>query len=84
MRRALLCLPYLGYLMVFQWAQEYGWPPVQLFPTAGVIAVHVNQMARFRVGRIAWSMFRHPVKSREFPAKHERLVTADELMRYGV
>jgi len=46
--------------------------------------VHVNQMARFRVGRIAWSMFRHPVKSREFPAKHERLVTADELMRYGV
>jgi hypothetical protein len=23
------------------------------------------------------------VKSREFPARHERLVTPDELMRYG-
>jgi hypothetical protein len=34
--------------------------------------------------RIAWSLFRHPVRSRDFPAKLERLVTADELMRYGV
>jgi hypothetical protein len=24
------------------------------------------------------------VKSREFPAKHERLVTAEELLRFGV
>jgi len=24
------------------------------------------------------------MKSREFPAKHERLVTADELLRFGV
>ncbi|CAN5228518.1 hypothetical protein BH11ACT7_BH11ACT7_23830 [soil metagenome] len=46
--------------------------------------MHVNPVARFRVGRIAWSIFRHPVKSREFPAKHERLVTADELLRYSV
>jgi hypothetical protein len=49
-----------------------------------VIAVHINPIARSRVGRIAWSLFRHPVKSREFPAKHERLVTQDELMRFGV
>jgi hypothetical protein len=28
-------------------------------------------------------MFRHPVKSREFPAKNERLITADELVRFG-
>jgi hypothetical protein len=49
-----------------------------------VIAVHINPVARIRAGRIAWSLFRHPVKSREFPAKHERLVTADELLRYGV
>jgi len=46
--------------------------------------MHVNPIARSRVGRIAWSLFRHPVRSREFPAKHERLVTADELLRYGV
>ncbi|WP_197379533.1 hypothetical protein [Mycolicibacterium mengxianglii] len=46
--------------------------------------MHVNPIARSRVGRIAWSLFRHPVKSREFPAKRERLVTADELLRYGV
>ena len=38
---------------------------------------------RTRVGRRAWSLLAHPVKSREFPAKHERLVTADELMMYG-
>jgi hypothetical protein len=29
-------------------------------------------------------LFRHPVKSREFPAKAERLITADELVRYGI
>jgi hypothetical protein len=36
------------------------------------------------MGRIAWSLFRHPMKSREFPAKNERLATADELIRFGV
>jgi hypothetical protein len=36
------------------------------------------------MGRIAWSWFRHPLRSREFPAKHERLVTAEELMLFGV
>jgi hypothetical protein len=41
-------------------------------------------MSRSRVSRIAWSLLRHPVKSREFPAKHERLITADELLRFGV
>jgi hypothetical protein len=44
----------------------------------------MNPMARSRVSRIAWSWFRHPVKSREFPAKQERLVTADDLLRFGV
>ena len=52
-------------------------------PTAGVIIVYLNSISRLRVRRIAWSFFRHPVKSREFPAKHERLVTRDELVRYG-
>lgn len=46
--------------------------------------MHINPITRSRVGRIAWSLFRHPVKSREFPAKHERLVTQDELLRFGV
>ncbi|MCW2664201.1 MAG: hypothetical protein JWP83_5353 [Mycobacterium sp.] len=36
------------------------------------------------MGRIAWSWLRHPVKSREFPAKHERLITTEELMLFGV
>jgi hypothetical protein len=35
------------------------------------------------VSRIAWSFFRHPLKSRDFPAKAERLITRDELLRYG-
>jgi hypothetical protein len=46
--------------------------------------VHINPIARTRMTRIAWSLFRHPVRSRDFPAKLERLVTADDLMRYGV
>jgi hypothetical protein len=29
-------------------------------------------------------LFRHPLKRREFPAKAERLITADELLRFGV
>jgi hypothetical protein len=44
--------------------------------------VHVNPIYRTRAGRIAWSLLRHPLKSREFPAKQERLVTRDELLRY--
>ena len=43
-----------------------------------------NQQALSRAGRMAWSLLRHPVKSREFPAEQERLVTSDELMRYGL
>jgi hypothetical protein len=36
------------------------------------------------MARIAWSWFRHPVKSREFPARSERLATAEELLRFCV
>ena len=46
--------------------------------------MYINPLSRSRMSRIAWSLFRHPVKCREFPAKQERLITADELMRYGV
>ena len=45
--------------------------------------MYLVPITRSRVGRIAWSLFRQPVKNREFPASHERLVTADELMRFG-
>jgi hypothetical protein len=59
-----------------------------MLSTAGEIRVYHNNpistpLLRTRVGRIAWSLLAHPVKSREFPARHERLVTPDELMRYG-
>ena len=67
-----------------QWVLRYRRDPVQQIPTAGVVAVHVNPVTRTRVGRIAWSLFRHPVRSREFPARQERLVTPADLMRYGV
>ncbi len=43
-----------------------------------------NSQALSRAGRMAWSLLRRPVKSREFPAEQERLVTSDELMRYGL
>ncbi|MCV7390558.1 hypothetical protein ABQF44_10770 [Mycolicibacterium porcinum] len=49
-----------------------------------MITVYINPISRSRMGRIAWSLFRHPMKSREFPAKNERLATADELLRFGV
>ena len=45
--------------------------------------MYLNPISRTRVRRIAWSFFRHPMKSREFPAKHERLVTPADLMHYG-
>lgn len=46
--------------------------------------VYSNPIPRSRMGRIAWSWFRHPVKRREFPAKQERLVTVDDLVRFGL
>lgn len=46
--------------------------------------MYMNPISRYRAGRMAWLLFLHPVKSREFPAKAERLITADELFRYGV
>jgi hypothetical protein len=49
-----------------------------------VITVYINPISRSRMSRIAWSLLRHPVKSREFPAKQERLITPDELLRFGV
>jgi hypothetical protein len=42
-----------------------------------------NPLALMRSARTTWSLMRRPVKSREFPAELERLVTAAELMQYG-
>lgn len=44
--------------------------------------MYLNPLSRSRVTRIAWSLLRHPLKSREFPAEAERLITRDELLRY--
>jgi hypothetical protein len=46
--------------------------------------MYLNPRSRSRMGRMAWSLFRHPLRTREFPAKQERLITADELLRFGV
>lgn len=48
--------------------------------------MHLNPLSpisRSRVGRIAWALLRTPVKCLDFPAEHERLITRDELLRYG-
>lgn len=45
--------------------------------------MHINPAFR-RVRRIALSLIRQPMGSREFPAQHERLVTLEELLRLGV
>ncbi len=60
------------------------WPRISYRYNAGVTTVYLNPLYKSRVSRIAWSLFRHPLKSREFPAKAERLITADELRLYGV
>lgn len=44
--------------------------------------MYLTPITRSRVGRMAWSFFRYPVKGRELAEKHERLITAAELMRY--
>lgn len=46
--------------------------------------MHMNPVPRSRMGRIAWSLVRHPMKSREFPARNERLVTAEEMLRFAI
>ena len=43
----------------------------------------LNPLTLLRSARTTLSVLRHPVKSREFPARHERLITADELLHYG-
>jgi hypothetical protein len=48
-----------------------------------VIDVYLNPLSRSRMSRFAWSLFRHPVKCRQYPAQAERLVTRDELLRFG-
>ncbi len=45
--------------------------------------MYLNPISRSRVGRIAWLFIRRPLKSRDFPAKHERLITPAELLHYG-
>jgi hypothetical protein len=46
--------------------------------------VYINPLVPSRMGRIARSIFRHQSRDREFSARNERLITAAELVRYGV
>jgi hypothetical protein len=46
--------------------------------------MYISAISRYRAGRVARLFFRNPVRRHEFPAKAERLITADELLRYGV
>lgn len=45
--------------------------------------MHMNPIVRSRVMRVAWTLLRHPVQNRQFPAEHERLVTPADLLRFG-
>lgn len=45
--------------------------------------MYVSLICRYRMSRITWSLLRHPVKSRSFPARQERLVTATDLLRFA-
>jgi hypothetical protein len=50
----------------------------------GTGTAHPKVLARSKPGRIVRCWFRHPRKSHKFPARAERLVTVDELLRYGL
>lgn len=41
-------------------------------------AVGIAPAPRSRMGRLVWSWIRHPVRSREYPAERERLITAED------
>lgn len=46
--------------------------------------MNLKPRSRSRMTRMAWSLLRHPLRTREFSAKNERLITADELLRFGI
>ncbi len=46
--------------------------------------MYLNSLSRSRMSRMARSLFRHPVRNRDYPEKSERLITADELVRLGI
>jgi len=56
-------------------------------PSAGTTVadiMNVDSTPMCWATRVAWSLFRCPVRSRQFPARNERLITASERLRYGV
>ncbi len=46
--------------------------------------MYINWTFETRAARIAFWLIHHRMKSRGYPAKHERLVTAKELARLGL
>lgn len=54
----------------------------RLAPTPYRGSVEIMPTPRSPLGRLAWSWVRHPVRSREYPAKRERLITAEEVHKF--
>lgn len=43
----------------------------------------MNPIPLSRAIRMVWALLHRPGGSYEFPARHERLITADELLKFG-
>ena len=46
--------------------------------------MYIGRTIDMRAAHLAILLIRCPIKSRRYPAKNERLVTADELARLGL
>lgn len=46
--------------------------------------MYIGRTIDMRTAHLAILLIRCPIKSRRYPAKNERLVTADELARLGL
>ena len=50
----------------------------------GVNAVYISRAFETRAVELAFFLIRRPIKSRGYPAKHERLVTEKDMARLGL
>jgi len=46
--------------------------------------MHISRAFEMRAAELAFFLIRRPIKSRGYPAKHERLVTEKDLARLGL
>jgi hypothetical protein len=49
-----------------------------------VNAVYISRAFETRAVELAFFLIRRPIKSRGYPAKHERLVTEKDMARLGL